>query len=161
MGNKLCHDSMRFLPRRSVESDPRAPDRLPPRHSSDGGSPVEFSLGLCLVSSYDHAKPLWGTSCAMIPCSSFPEVSRLIRGPRIVYAPRHSSDGGSPVELSLGLCLVSSYDHGKPLWGTSCAMIPCSSFSEVSRLIRGPPDRLPPRHSSDGGSLVMKFRPSQ
>ena len=40
----------------SVEADLRAPDRLPPRYSSDGGSPVEFSLGLCLVSSYDHAK---------------------------------------------------------------------------------------------------------
>ena len=134
----------------SVEADPRAPDRLPPRHSSDGGSPMEFSLGLCLVSSYDHAKPLWGTSCAMIPCSSFPEVSSLIRGPRIVYPPRNSSNGGSPVEFAIGLCLVSSYDHAKQLWGTSCAMIPCSSLPEVSRLICGARIIYPPRFSSDG-----------
>ena len=127
-----------------VEADLRAPDRLPPRYSSDGGSPVEFSLGLCLVSSYDHAKPLWGTSCAMIPCSSFPEVSRLICGPRIVYPPRFSSDGGSPEELSLGLCLFSSYDHDKPLWGTSCAINTCCCFTEVSRLIRGPRIVYPP-----------------
>ena len=110
----------------------------PPRYSSDGGSSVDFCLGLFLISSYDHAKPLWGTSCEIITWCCFTEVSRLICRVRIIYPPRFSSDGGSTVDFAIGLCLFSSYDHAKPLWGTSCSMTPCSSFTQVSRLIRGP-----------------------
>ena len=42
----------------------------------------------------------------------------LIRGPRIVYPPRLSSDRGSPVYPSLVLGLVRSCDDVKPCLGT-------------------------------------------
>src|SRR5215216_7460956 len=44
----------------------------------------------------------------------------LIRGPRIVYPPRLSSDSGSPVYDSLVLGLVRSCDYVKPCLGTCC-----------------------------------------
>ena len=83
----------------------------PPRYSSDGGSSVEFAIGLCLFSSYYHYKPTLGTSSAMIPCSCFTEVSRLIRGPRIVYPLRFFSGGGSSEELSIGFVSCNITAH--------------------------------------------------
>src|SRR3954463_4479506 len=41
----------------------------------------------------------------------------------IVYPPRCSYERGSPVDFSLGLCLVGLYDNSKPCLGTSCDMI--------------------------------------
>ena len=46
--------------------DLRASDRLPPRHSSDRGSPVYLSLILCLIMSWDDVKPCWFTSWGTI-----------------------------------------------------------------------------------------------
>ena len=33
--------------------------------------------------------------------------------PSVVYAPRHASEGGSPMELYVHLCLFMSYKHAK------------------------------------------------
>src|SRR3954469_11969647 len=41
-------------------------DRLPPRYSPDGGSPVDICLGLCLVRSQGHYKPCLCPSCHKI-----------------------------------------------------------------------------------------------
>src|SRR3954469_8678879 len=44
-------------------------------------------------------------------------------GAWIVYPPRCSYERGSPVDFSLGLCLVGLYDNSKPCLGTSLYMI--------------------------------------
>src|SRR4051812_7629321 len=41
-------------------------DRLPPRRSSDRGSPAQLSLVLCLFRSYGDVKPCWFTSWGTI-----------------------------------------------------------------------------------------------
>src|SRR3954468_6037306 len=41
----------------------------------------------------------------------------------IVYPPRCSYERGSPVDFSLGLCLVGLCDNSKPCLGTSCDLI--------------------------------------
>src|SRR3954469_25529134 len=51
-------------------------------------------------------------------------------GAWIVYPPRCSYERGSPVDFSLGLCLVGLYDNSKPCLGTSCDMIQ-PSFTEM------------------------------
>src|SRR3954468_17102886 len=46
-----------------------------------------------------------------------------LRVPPIVYPPRYSPDGGSPVDICLGLCLVRSSSHYKPFLCPSCHKI--------------------------------------
>ena len=76
----MCSDApKRFFLR---NPDPRASDRLPPRLSSDRGSPVYPSLVLGLVRSCDDVKPFLGTCCDKIfpgftETGSFPLIVRL------------------------------------------------------------------------------------
>ena len=57
----------------------------------------------------------------------------LIRGPRIVYPPRLSSDRGSPVYPSLFLGLVRSFDDVKPCLGT---YVPKHGFTSSNDLTK-------------------------
>src|SRR3954471_3560670 len=63
--------------------DPWAWIVYPPRCYYERGSPVDFSLGLCLFGLYDNSKPCLATSCDMIqpgftePWSSRPINSRI------------------------------------------------------------------------------------
>ena len=75
-----CSDApKRFFLR---NTDPRASDRLPPRLSSDRGSPVYPSIFLLLIRSGGDVKPFLGTCCDKIypgfaETGSFPLIPRL------------------------------------------------------------------------------------
>ena len=65
------HPSSRLIPMFSWSSSGETlicahSDRLPPRRSSDRGSPAYLSLVLCLFRSYDDVKPCWFTRCGSI-----------------------------------------------------------------------------------------------
>src|SRR4051812_10436418 len=57
----------------------------------------------------------------------------------IVYPPRCSYERGSPVDFSLGLCLVGLYDNSKPCLGIIC-------------------DNIQPGFTETGSSQPIKFQ---
>src|SRR3954462_11342476 len=124
--------------------DLRASARLPPRHSSDGGSPAYLSLVLCLIMSWDDVKPCWFTSWGTV----LPGFTRTGRFPLIrvqnlcFYVRAHACEGGH-----MQATIPTSHHTHTHMLGTHASfhLIPMFSWSSFDEtLICAHSNRLPP-----------------
>ena len=128
--------------------DPRISNHLPPRLSSQRGSPVYPSLVLLLVRSCDDVKPCLGTCCNKIYAGftetwSFPLILRLQT--LCFYETGHVCEGGHSWEPGLGV--LSMPPHFITHARVTCMVFMCSDAPKRF-FLRNPDtrasDRLPP-----------------